>query len=294
MACPFRLPNNPRSNGIRTLPEAQATTSTWIPPVGPLGELTALSEVAVRRGRDSLRELETAAAGLPLPPSFSAALRGVHVRVIAELKRRSPSKGDLNLTMDLGARAVDYTAGGAIALSVLTEPTRFGGSLQDLETVRRAVTVPLLRKDFIVDVLQLLQARCSGASAVLLIARALHPDRFAALAAEAEALALDVLLEVRSEEELERALRVSHGVIGVNNRNLETLAIDDAVSERLLPLIPDDRLAVYESGIADRTGVERAAAFGANAVLVGSALSASSNPMAAVAALTGVTRNRRG
>gem|GEM_PF-4968828 len=159
MACPFRLPNNPRSNGIRTLPEAQATTSTWIPPVGPLGELTALSEVAVRRGRDSLRELEKAAAASPLPPSFSAALRGVDVRVIAELKRRSPSKGDLNLTMDLGARAVDYTAGGAVALSVLTEPTRFGGSLQDLETVCRAVTVPLLRKDFIVDVLQLLQAR---------------------------------------------------------------------------------------------------------------------------------------
>lgn len=294
MACPFRLPNNPRSNGIRTLPEAQATSSIWIPPIGPLGELTALSEVAVRLGRDSLRELEKAAAASALPPSFSAALRGADVRVIAELKRRSPSKGDINLAMDLGVRAVDYTGGGAVALSVLTEPTRFGGSLQDLETVRRVVNVPLLRKDFIVDVLQLLQARAAGASAVLLIARALHPDRFLALAAEAQALALDVLLEVRSEEELERALGVPHAVIGINNRNLETLAIDDAVSEHLLPRIPRDRLAVYESGITDRTGVERAAALGANAVLVGSALSASSNPMAAVAALTGVTRDDRG
>ena len=248
----------------------------------------------MRNSGDSRRALEKSAAASPLPPSFSAALRRADVRVIAELKRRSPSKGDLNLSMDLGARAVDYIAGGAAALSVLTEPTRFGGSLQDLETVHRAATVPLLRKDFIVDVLQLLQARSAGASAVLLIARALHPDRFAALAAEAQALALDVLLEVRNEDELERALRVPHGIIGVNNRNLETLAIDDAVSERLLPLIPDDRIAVYESGIADRTGVERAAALGANAVLVGSALSAASNPMAAVAALTGVIRAPRG
>jgi indole-3-glycerol phosphate synthase len=184
--------------------------------------------------------------------------------------------------------------GGAAALSILTEPSEFSGSLADLAAAREATAVPLLRKDFIVDEVQLLEARLSGASAVLLIARALPAGRFYALAAAAKSIGLDVLLEVRDEAELERALGVPDGVIGVNNRNLETLVIDDTVSERLLRLVPPGRTAVYESGIRDVDGVRRAAALGADAVLVGSALSVVSSPVEAVRRLTGVARSARG
>lgn len=226
--------------------------------------------------------------------SFRDSLLAPTVQVIAEIKRQSPSKGVINATISVAERARLYVDGGAAALSVLTEPTRFGGSLDDLRGAHAVVSAPLLRKDFIVDRIQLLEARIAGASAVLLIARALAPEHFTRLADEAQALGLDVLLEVRSERELDNALRVRHGVVGVNNRNLETLAIDDAVSERLLPLVPADRIAVYESGITDRAGVERAGALGANAVLVGSSLSLAVDAVAAVRTLTGVVRSARG
>ncbi len=226
--------------------------------------------------------------------SFSGALVRRDVAVIAEIKRRSPSKGVLDDALDAGVRAAEYALGGASALSVLTEPSEFGGSLDDLAAARSSVEVPLLRKDFIVDEVQLLEARLAGASAVLLIARALRADRFFALAAAARSIGLDVLLEVRDESELERALGVPDGVIGVNNRNLETLAIDDSVSERLLRLVPPERTAVYESGIRHVDDVRRAAALGADAVLVGSALSVVSSPVDAVRRLTGVPRSTRG
>ena len=225
---------------------------------------------------------------------FAAALRRSDVAIIAEIKRRSPSKGILDAALDAGVRAAEYAAGGAAALSILTEPVEFGGALDDIAAARRAVPVPLLRKDFIVDEVQLLEARAAGASAVLLIARAHRADRFFALAAAARSMGLDVLLEVRDEAELECALGVPGGVIGVNNRNLETLAIDDAVSERLLRLVPPERIAVYESGVRDGEGVRRAASLGADAVLVGSTLSLSLSPVDAVRQLTGVTRIARG
>ena len=224
---------------------------------------------------------------------FAAALRRADVAVIAELKRRSPSRGIINASLDAPARAAEYASGGAAAISVLTEPTRFGGTLDDLRAVRGATGIPILRKDFITDRLQLCEARAAGASAVLLIARAIPPPRFASLAADALAMGLDVLLEVRNETELEQALRVDGAVIGVNNRNLETLELDDAVSERLMPLVPRDRIAVYESGVGSVMDVERAAALGADAVLVGSALSAPSDGARAVAALVGVARHPR-
>lgn len=226
--------------------------------------------------------------------SFAAALERPDVAVIAEIKRRSPSKGVLDDALDAGARAAEYAMGGAAALSVLTEPSEFGGSLDDLAAARSTVAIPLLRKDFIVDEVQLLEARLAGASAVLLIARALRADRFFALAAAAKSIGLDLLLEVRDEAELERALGVPDAVIGVNNRNLETLAIDDSVSERLLRLVPPGRTAVYESGVQNVEGVRRAAALGADAVLVGSALSVVSSPVDAVRRLTGVSRSGRG
>lgn len=241
-----------------------------------------------------MRALERRVADLTPVASFAAALERPDVAVIAEIKRRSPSKGVLDAALDAGARAAEYATGGAAALSILTEPSEFGGSLDDLAAARSAVAIPLLRKDFIVDEVQLLEARLAGASAVLLIARALRADRFFTLAAAAKSIGLDVLLEVRDEAELERALGVPDGVIGVNNRNLETLAIDDRVSERLLRLVPPGRTAVYESGVQDVEGVRRAAALGADAVLVGSALSIATSPVDAVRRLTAVPRSARG
>jgi indole-3-glycerol phosphate synthase len=279
------------------LPEAQdiaALETSWSFPAGPLGELTAAAELRAQALESSAAVLERSAKSAAPVASFAAALRSGAVAVIAELKRRSPSKGSINETLDVPARSAEYVAAGAAALSVLTEPVRFGGSLDDLRAARAAVSVPLLRKDFIVHRLQLLEARAAGAAAVLLIARALPPERRAALAAEARDIGLDVLLEVRSERELEHALGVAHAVIGINNRNLETLVIDDAVSARLLPLVPAHRTAVYESGVNSRADVERAAALGADAVLVGSALSSSADGNSAAARLIGVARRPRG
>ena len=297
LACIERRPNNTRSNGTRTVPEAQPIsqlTDSWSFPKGPLGELTAAAELRAHALHEHAAALERAAGEAQAVASFADALRSGPVAVIAELKRRSPSKGSINEGLDVSARAAEYAAAGASALSVLTEPVRFGGSMDDLRTVRAAVRIPLLRKDFIVDRLQLLEARAAGASAVLLIARALPRAVRFRLAEDARVLGLDVLLEVRDEQELNDALYVEHAVIGINNRNLETLQIDDSVSARLLPLVPGDRTAVYESGVSGRSDVERAAALGADAVLVGSSLSSSENGASAVSNLMGVKRRPRG
>ena len=271
----------------------QVDRTPWVPPNGPLGELVLASE---RRGAALAAvagELERAALVASDVSPFASALRRSDVAVIAELKRRSPSRGVINGILDVPARAAEYAAGGAAAISVLTEPTRFGGTLDDLRAAHGTTAIPIVRKDFIVDRLQLFEARAAGASAVLLIARALPPSRFASLAVDALAIGLDVLLEVRSEAELEQALRIDGAVIGVNNRNLETLELDDAVSERLVRLVPRDRIAVYESGVGSVADVERAAMLGADAVLVGSTLSASPDGARAVAGLVGVPRDPR-
>jgi indole-3-glycerol phosphate synthase len=227
-------------------------------------------------------------------PSFKDALTGSRLAVIAELKRRSPSKGTLDDSLSATARTQAYVAAGASALSILTEPARFGGSLSDLREARGAVAVPLLRKDFITDDVQLLEARAFGASAALLIARALAPTRLAELAAAAIDVGLTPLIEIRSEEELADALTVREAVIGVNNRDLETLVIEPEVGARLIPLVPADRVAVYESGVSSRADGERAAALGADAVLVGSALSTASDPSVLLGDLTSLARRRRG
>jgi indole-3-glycerol phosphate synthase len=230
---------------------------------------------------------------VPAPADFAAALRGRHVAVIAELKRSSPSKGVLAAGLDSQSRTRAYVEGGAAALSILTEPSRFGGSLADLRDARAAVSVPLLRKDFVTAEVQILEAKVYGASAVLLIARALSPMELSELAAAVVSQGLTPLIEIRDESELARAVAVKSAVIGVNNRNLETLEIDPAVGARLIPLIPPERVAVYESGIADVAGVERAAALGADAVLVGSVLSLAPDGVAAVRALAAVPRRAR-
>jgi indole-3-glycerol phosphate synthase len=265
----------------------------WSPPGGTLGQIVS----ETRRRVDELKRRRhaidaQAAAQAPALP-FAGALRRSDVAVIAEVKRRSPSRGDINVELSPAAQAAAYHSGGAAAISVLTEPHHFGGSGEDLVVARSAAHVPILKKDFHVHPIQLVEARALGASAVLLIARALDPRALGVLASEAAALGLEALIEVRTEAELERALSSDAPVIGVNNRDLETLEMDFTVTERLLPLIPAGRVAIAESGVGSRADVERAAACGADAVLVGSAVSAAADAAAAVRALTGIVRGSR-
>jgi indole-3-glycerol phosphate synthase len=265
--------------------------SGWTPPTGPLGRL---SEAAAERARALTRSLDLLrdrALAVPPPPSLASALgSGPRVAVIAEIKRRSPSKGSINEAMRAGDRAALYDASGARALSILTEPTEFGGDAADLLEVSGRVRLPLLKKDFHVGESQVWEARALGASALLLIARALPPEQLAALVDLAMRIGVEPLVEIRSEGELAAALSTPARIIGVNARDLETLVIDPVVIARLLPAIPGDRLRVAESGMETASDVERAAAEGAHAVLVGSALSAASDPGALLGAMAGVPR----
>jgi indole-3-glycerol phosphate synthase len=210
--------------------------------------------------------------------------------VIAEVKRSSPSKGDINPGLDLARQVKAYEAGGAAAISVLTEPTRFRGSTDDLVLARKSVALPLLKKDFHVDIAQILEARSLGASAALVIVRAVPPARLKDLMTAAADVALEILVEVRDERELDLALSLGADLIGVNNRNLETLEIDTATSLRILPLVPRGVIAIAESGFKSAADLERVAGAGADAVLVGSEVSRAGDPEAAVRSLTGVMR----
>jgi indole-3-glycerol phosphate synthase len=229
-------------------------------------------------------------AGLAGVPRFAPALQGTDVKVIAEVKRSSPSRGVINRDLDLEGQVKAYEAGGAAALSILTEPTRFGGSNDDLTRARRAVRLPLLKKDFHVEAVQILEARALGASAALVIARAVPPSRLAELLSAGVDAGIEILVEVRDERELELALTLGAGLIGVNNRDLETLEIDPHTALRILPLIPREIVAVAESGVRSVQDVERLARAGTDAVLVGTQVSASSDPEAEVRSLTGITR----
>ena len=215
------------------------------------------------------------------------------MKVIAEVKRRSPSRGEINAHLDPASRARQYIEGGAAAISVLTEPTHFGGSEADLVQVRDAIDAPVLRKDFIIDEAQVIETRAWGASAVLLIARALPRTALSLLAQGAREWGIEPLIEVRTESELDAALAAGARVVGVNSRDLETLAVDVAVVERLIPQVPDVVIAIAESGVRDRADVERAARVGADAVLVGSALSVAGEGAIAVRSLARVTRRDR-
>ena len=266
----------------------------WNPPSGTLGRILAETSERVSALRSRRTALEAGARTAAPTLSFADALQHEDVGIIAEVKRRSPSKGVINAGMAATDQARAYEAGGARAISVLTESAHFGGSSNDLEEIRAAVPLPLLKKDFHVDPLQLLEARTLGASALLLIARALTPVRLTELASFADEIGLETLIEIRDERELGTALRTNAAMIGVNSRNLETLVVDPTVCERLIPKIPADRVAIYESGVSRRVDVEHAAELGADAVLVGSALSASGAPAEALKSLTGVQRVARG
>lgn len=285
----FSAPNSCR-NFSRTIPEVQEKLR-WAAPGGPLGRLTVAAEQRAAALQHRLPDLRDRARDLPPPPSFAAALRlGATVSVIAELKRRSPSKGVLNAELRAGDRALAYVEGGARALSVLTESSEFGGAIDDLGEVARVVPVPLLRKDFHVAEVQVWEARAHGAAAILFIARALAPTRLGALVEVADEAGLESLVEIRSEAELEQALATPARVIGVNARDLETLAIEPWVTERVLPQIPDAVVRVAESGMITAEDVARAASLGADAVLIGSALSSSGDARAAVRALGAIPR----
>jgi indole-3-glycerol phosphate synthase len=218
---------------------------------------------------------------------FEAALRQAGPAVIAEVKRASPSAGVISADADPVTQARAYATGGAAAVSVLTEPRHFAGSLGDLEAVRAAVGLPLLRKDFLVDPAQIVEARVHGADAVLLIAAALDDDALGVMLAEAAALGMGVLLETHSEDDLDRVLATDAGVIGVNARDLETLEVDPARARRLLARIPVDTVAVLESGIRTRADVVSAVEAGASAILVGETLMRAGDPGGAIRSLIG-------
>jgi indole-3-glycerol phosphate synthase len=222
--------------------------------------------------------------------SLRGALAAGPVAVIAEVKRRSPSRGTLDESLDAPKRARQYHDGGARAISVLTEPSEFGGSSTDLEGVRRLVSCPLVKKDFHVLPVQMFEARAIGASAALLIVRALGPDDTRLMGDAARQAGVEPVFEVLDETELAWALVAGAHVIGVNRRNLETLAMEPNVISRLIPMIPATALAIAESGINSRVEVEAVAKLGADAVLVGSALSVSPNPQQSVSELTNVAR----
>jgi indole-3-glycerol phosphate synthase len=245
--------------------------------------------VATLEGRAAELERRAAAArpGVPFPEPTG------EVGLIAEVKRRSPSQGDIRPDLDPVWHAREYVRGGAVAVSVLTDAAHFGGSLEDLERVAAAVPVPVLRKDFILDELQIVEARAAGASAVLLIVRALTNERLLALARAAARWQLQTLVEVHGEDELDSALAAEPGAIGVNARDLATFAVDLRRSEAVIRQIPGTIAVVAESGIETRGDVERVAAAGADYVLVGTSVARQDDPAKAVRDLTGVKRRPR-
>ena len=243
------------------------------------------ADLAARQELEPLDRLKQAAARAPSPRDVMAAFRGSEVAVIAEVKRASPSKGALAAIADPAALAADYEAGGARIISVLTEKRKFGGSLEDLAAVREAVDVPVLRKDFIVSSYQLWEARAHGADLVLLIVAALTQNALVSLVERAVSIGLVPLVEVHTEEELNRAAEAGATILGINARNLRTLEVDRTVFARLAPLVPGGVIKVAESGVRGPHDLLAYAAAGADAVLVGESLVTGKDPRSAVADL---------
>ena len=243
------------------------------------------ADLAARQRSVPLERLKEVARGTASPRDALAALSGDDVAVIAEVKRASPSKGALAAIADPATLAMDYEAGGARVISVLTEPRRFGGSLEDLAAVREAVNVPLLRKDFVISSYQLWEARSRGADMVLLIVAALEQNALVSLVERAVSIGMVPLVEVHTEEELDRALESGARIIGINARNLATLKVDRGVFSRLAPRIPDGVIKVAESGVRGPHDLLAYAAAGADAVLVGESLVTGKDPRSAVADL---------
>ena len=251
-----------------------------------MGFLTDL----VERLRQDLREhplddaaLMARASAMPPTRDFERALRGAEPpALIAEVKRASPSAGAIADDANASVLARAYEAGGAAAVSVLTEPRHFHGSVADLQAVRSSVSIPVLRKDFLVHPAQVIEARASGADAVLLIVAALTDPELRALLEAAADLGLATLVETHSDEDLRRALETDARVIGVNARDLESLQVDVEGALARVGRVPDDRTVVLESGVSTRANVDAALEAGASAILVGEALMRADDPARAV------------
>lgn len=266
-----------------------------------MGDLLEAVIAAARRSADERErrigrpDLERAVAGrAPDGTRFRAALMAPGVRVIAECKRRSPSRGVLRADYDPSAIAVAYARAGAAAISVLTEPTFFDGSLDHLRAVRAVVSTPLLRKDFVVTDYQVLEAAAAGADAVLLIVAALAQADLQELIAVANALGLAPLVEVHDQQELTRALDAGADLVGVNSRNLRTLEVSQTVLNDLGPAIPAGVVAIAESGLRRASDLRRLGALRYNAFLIGERFMADADPGAALAGLLdGAARGTR-
>jgi indole-3-glycerol phosphate synthase len=260
---------------------------------GVLGQILERkrAEVSERRARRPAGSLLAAARAAGPAYSLEEALspRGGPLRIIAEIKRASPSAGDIRPGASARELALAYERGGASAISVLTDGPSFGGSLADLEDCSSAVGLPLLRKDFVLDAYQLIEARAAGASAALLIVAALDDRALAELLSAARELGLSALVECHDERELGRALAAGAAIVGINSRDLRTLEVDLSVAERLLPMIPPGTIAVAESGVRGPADVARLRRAGASNLLVGQALSGSDDPGAALRRLLGAT-----
>jgi len=249
--------------------------------------------VEERRARTPQADIEASLRGRGEDRPFNEALVRPGLSLIAEFKRRSPSAGEISAAADVAAQVGAYEQGGAAALSVLTDERHFGGSLDDLRAARAACSLPILRKDFIVDPYQLYEAVAGGADAVLLIVRVLADEELRALHETARGLDLDCLVEVHDEEELERALQLDADVIGINNRNLDQGVVEIATTFELMPDVPAGKTVVAESGISNRAELEELERVGVDAVLIGSALMRAADPEALVRDLTGSDEGTR-
>ena len=261
---------------------------------GRLEPLVSAAQQRVATLRAGRAELERRARAAPPAPLFGTRSPDGTIGVIAEVKRRSPSAGAIHETLDPVAHARAYAAGGAIGISVLTEPAFFGGSLEDLRRVAAAVSLPVVRKDFLLEELQLVEARAAGAAAVLIIVRILEPQRVRSLVRAAHDLGLAALVEVHTAGELETAVAAGATIVGVNSRDLDSFTIDRDAADRLIAQVPRDLVTVAESAIAGRGDVERVGAAGADHVLVGTAVARLADPQDAVRGLAGVRRQPRG
>jgi len=258
---------------------------------GYLSEIVAAHRAAAGQDPRELSSLVEQAMSEPPARPFAERVRAhaaaSGLAVVAEVKRRSPSKGALAVDLDPGWLAREYVAGGATCISVLTDGEHFGGSAADLEAVRRAVDVPILRKDFTVCPADVCDTRLMGADAVLLIVAALDRGELASMAALAADMGLDALVEVHDERELDRALGIGARLIGVNRRDLTTFEVDPERTDRLIAALPPDVVAIAESGIGGASDASHLAASGFQGVLVGEHLVRSADPASAVAALSG-------
>jgi len=243
------------------------------------------ADLADRERSVSFEKIKQLAANVQPPRDAMAALRGPGIGVIAEVKRRSPSRGEIAAIDDPAWLASEYAAGGARLISVLTEQRSFGGSLADLDAVRAAVDVPILRKDFIVSPYQVHEARAHGADVVLLIVAAMEQNALESLLDRVESLGMTALVEVHTEEEADRALEAGAKLVGVNARDLHTLEVDRDVFGRIAPGLPNHVVRVAESGVRGTADLLTYAGAGADAVLVGEGLASSNDPRSMVAEL---------